>query len=1051
MNQRQEAFQRLRSPCVELSSVVLKFKTNQAASKAVLLALEPVFQALDSLGQQDSLDQKLAEYAFFPLTQILNQSRQLPSQVLELTLKCTQILISKGWKENLTPQMGKQLLILMSLLISSHSTPGTDPPTDALKVAAFECMFSLLHQIAQRDDSAQMLDEIGATSLLDQLVYQLLEEISVAVSESVQLGAAKALLEILTAVDNPVTLASLLPRTVSTLVKVLRPSTQARRTQKVLAAYLQLLTEILRRVLSDGVLSFAQKGLRNDKNVHSKPEAERVLDKSWLDATTPQIDIALTQVTKLRSLKTPVISEALLQLCLAVIEDCSESLQKSAPLMVETLIVLCRSDDPSSAIAALNHLVLSRPAIGEIINAKFFTWSQALPRVMQANDDRPKQQILGQLATSFGALAETMGASEDITARIASVLVDSVSASIKANSQQLTVLDGPAEFTLDELIHPTRLSLNEFQPLVLSHQSQQSSTKELNAFIRSLMSHSGNYRITRNIIEQLRDPSINRRLSATWLALKFLDSTAQPAFSLDDFVQEDETDEDWSLTRPFLVSDLYAQTLPHLLQYADEPAGSATDWRMVALALESLILQANQLGESYRAELMETLFPVLILFGSGNPKLQTHAMTALNLLAQACNYISATQMLIENVDYLINAIAMRLNSFDVSQAGLRVLAMMVRLCGPDLLPHLDDVISSIFSALDNYHGYPKLVEYLFTVLRLVVDESSKNPAKLAIEQKPILKNHEQRMPSASAIDDILLDLQTRKNRRDKVDEELEASIATPHRPWKSTVDNPNAMTTDEGSENGDHDGDSTPEEHPKKDERKVSGPHQLLIRIAEATIPHISSPSAKVRLTLLEMLGKICPVLAAEENTFLPLVNSIWPALTSRLLAQQDDESQETHYNIQAAVETIRIICENAGDFMASRIDERLSSFEALFRRLQVSKGNSESVQASIKVEESKPFLISPVSPDMVNHGREGSVQAADRGHHRRPEQQILQSLLALFCAILRSVRISEDNADRIFEILGPSVGKSGGTPVQAALTGYNSDFVWLMKIRQGE
>jgi len=1029
--------------------VVLKFKTKQATSKAVFLALEPVYQALESLGNQGLLDQKLSEYAFFPLTQILNQSRQLPSQVLELTIKCIQILISTGWKDNLAPQMSKQLLILMSLLVSSDSNSGEDPPTDELKVAAFECMFLLFRQISQLDDSGQMLDETGATSLLDQLVYQLLEEMSVTVSELVQMSAATALLEMQKAVNNTVTLASLLPRTVSTLVKVLRPSTQARRPQKVLATYLRLLTEVLRRVLADRVLSSAKNGLLSDKATDSKPVTGGVLDQSWIDATTPQIDIALTQVTQLRSIKGSTISEALLQLCLAVIEDCSESLHKSIPLMVETLVVLCRSDNPSPASAALNHLVVSRPAVGEIITAKFFTWSQALPRVMQANDDRPKQQLLGQLATSFSALADNIGASEDITARIASVLVDGVSAAIESNSQQLTVIDGPAQSALDGLAHSKGMLSTQFEPFLLSHQSQQSSTEELNAFIRSLTCHSGNYKITRSIIEQLRDPSVERRLSATWLALNFLEPTAHQVFDLDDFVQGDDIDEDRSLTRPYLVSDLYAQTLPYLLQYADESAGSASDWRMVALALESLVLQANQLGESYRPELMETLFPMLILFGSGNPILQNHAMTSLNLLAQACKYASATEMLIENVDYLINAIAMRLNSFDVSQAGLQVLAMMVRLCGVDLLPHLDDVIGSIFSALDSYHGYPKLVESLFTVLRLVVVESSKNPAKLAIEQKPNLANHEQRMPSASVLDDIGLDLQTRKNRSNISDEEHELPRSAPRRPWKSTLDNPNAASTDKRSENGDDDGDFKTSEGVQKDkDRKLSESHRLLIRIAEATIPHVASPSAKVRLTLLEILRKICPVLAADENSFLPLVNSIWPALTSRLLTQQDDGSQELHYNIQAAVETIGVICENAGDFMATRIDELLSGLENLFRRLQAPKANFKNVQSSIKIRDS-PSSISASSLDMIETDIAESRQVSiDKGQNRRSQQQILQSLLVLFCTILRSVRISEDNADKVVEMLGPWMGKSGEAPVEQALTEYNRDFVWLMKVR---
>lgn len=1028
--------------------MVLKFKTHQVSSKAVLLALEPVHQALDALGRQKRLDHKLAEYAFFPLTQILNQSQQLPSQVLELTLQCIQILISAGWKDQLAPQMAKQLLILMSLLVSSESSSGKEPPTDELKVAAFECIFLLLRQIAQMQDAADLLDENSATSILDRLVYQLLEEMSATASESVQLSAAKVLLELQTAVTNTLTLASLLPRTVSMLVKVLRPSTQARRTQKVLAAYLQLLTEVLRHVLADSVLALVNNGQLNEKTVVAKTDKGTVLDKSWLDATTPQIDIALTQVIKLRGQRSSAISEALLQLCLVVIEDCSESLHKSVPLMVETLTVLCRSDDPSKAVAALNHLMLSRPIISETVTAKFFTWSRALPRVMQGNDDKPKEHILGQLVTSFTALAETVGASEEITSRTALVLVDSVSVGIEPGPQHLNVIDGPRELLPHELAHPTKSIPPEFEPLLLSHQSQQSSTGELNAFIDSLKSHNGNYKITRNIIEQLRDPSIDRRLAATWLALRFLEPGTQHAFDLGDYVSVAEDDADWSLTRPYLVSDLYAQTLPYLLQYADQPAGPESEWRLVALTLEALVLQANQLGETYRPELMETLFPLLVLFGSHNVKLQRHAMTALNLLARACKYSTATEMLIANVDYLVNAIAMRLNSFDVSEAGIQVLAMMVRLCGADLLPHLDDVIGSIFSALDSYHGYPKLVEYLFLVLKLVVDESSKNPVKLAIQTTSDSKIHARRSASISVIDDIVLDLQTRKDRKIKAKEEHEELMSAPHRPWKSASEDLRPTPTDEDSGEHEDGGDlATSSNAPKDEERKLSRSHQLLIQIAEATIPHMSSPTAKVRLTLLEILRKICPVLAADENSFLPLINSIWPVLTSRLLEQPDAGSPELPYNVRAALETISVICDYAGDFMASRIDDLFSVLGNLFKRLTAPTKKSTSFQASIKGQGSEGTGFGQ-SPLYVDQGEAAIGQfTIDHGQNRTLQQQTLSSLLALFCAILRSVRISEDNVDRLFEMLGLCLKRSGDVQVQDALTEYNSDFVWLLRI----
>ena len=150
-------------------------------------------------------------------------------------------------------------------------------------------------------------------------------------------------------------------------------------------------------------------------------------------------------------------------------------------------------------------------------------------------------------------------------------------------------------------------------------------------------------------------------------------------------------------------------------------------WQLQALALECLVLQAEQLSKSYRPELMESLYPVLSLLGSQNGSLQHHAMTALDLLARACQYLSVTDMLVDNVDYLVNSIALKLNSSNLAPQAPQVLLMMVRLCGARLIPYLDDLIGGIFMALDDFHGYPNLVEMLFEVLSGIVDEGAKQP------------------------------------------------------------------------------------------------------------------------------------------------------------------------------------------------------------------------------------------------------------------------------------------------------------------------------------
>ncbi|EXJ90906.1 hypothetical protein A1O1_04012 [Capronia coronata CBS 617.96] len=1052
---RQQAFQRLRPACVELSSTVLRFKASQASPKAVLLALEPVHDVLQSLGSENLLDEKLAEYAFFPLTHIFNQARSLPSHVLEVAVRCVEILVSRGWRDKIVPEMARQLLILMSLLVSPNSNPSqpAEPATDELICASCECIRAIIAQIARA--STKVLDEVGDTNIVDRLVYQLLQIIADSSSEIVQISAAQALLELYSAIASWTLAASLLPRTVSTLVKVLRPSTQARRTRKVLVAYLKLFNLVVRKTLSDEVVEKHVEDGGTELATNQHAQAIPVLNKSWLQATATQIDLALVQVTKLRTYKASDVAGALLDLCLLVIEECPQTLALSVPLMVETMVVLCRSPDSSRADAMLRHIVTSRPEIADILIEKFYDWTQALPRVMQGHNDRPKQQMLGQVATSFAALAESWNATDELSSRIAATLVDSAAAAIGSTSKKARLIDDvPHSGPIDLADGSTKVE-GDFKPIILSHQSQQSSTNELMKFVSYLKSQPSSRAIVRSIINQTLNPDVDRRLAATWLGLAFLGSSQYDISDIDDLIESNASETESQLSRPFLISDLYALTLPNLLQYPEAKTAGDAEWRLVAMSLESLTLQARQLGRSYRPELVETLFPLLTLFGDENAMLQRHAVTALNIVANACEYESAAQMLVDNVDYLVNAVALRLNTFDVSRDSLQVLAMMIRLCGARLLPHLDDLIASIFGALDSFHGYPSLVEQLFAILKMMVEQSSKTPEVLAIGSE---HEHEPDtvVPSrVSGVEDIVNDLRARLQRRLKSDEEHEAVTRAPHRPWMRALDGPD--DDGQGKSSDDEvmeDVQDQLEDTSRAKEPTLSKAHQLLLNIAQSAVPHMSSPSPKVRLTLLQLLDEVCPLLAQDENSFLPFVNAVWPAIVPRLLAKEEDASSDMPYTMQAAADTISTLCRAAGHFMASRIEDVFSDVEALFKKLSSAikpTGRSQQRPASSKPKVLGTDIVTSydrraIRPNQTTGSNGLLTMNQNSSAIRTSNERILDSLVDMFLSILRHVRMSEDNVDRLFDMLAPLMYMPGKGDVKAALTEYNEDAVWLME-----
>ncbi|THC99678.1 hypothetical protein EYZ11_000839 [Aspergillus tanneri] len=175
-NSRQESFKQLRTPCVELSSVGLKFRGRQASSQDVFRALTPVHNVLIELAKKNALDEKLAEYAFFPLSHIFNETQSITANCLELAVKCLRILIVYGWRERLSSQMGKQLIILLTLIVGGTpdktSTGETTQSRPAeLAVAGLDCLLAIFNVLEGPMAERTIYHEIGTATIVDQTYY----------------------------------------------------------------------------------------------------------------------------------------------------------------------------------------------------------------------------------------------------------------------------------------------------------------------------------------------------------------------------------------------------------------------------------------------------------------------------------------------------------------------------------------------------------------------------------------------------------------------------------------------------------------------------------------------------------------------------------------------------------------------------------------------------------------------------------------------------------------------------------------------------------------
>lgn len=1042
----------LRAPCVELSSVGLRFRGNQASSADVFRVLEPVHNCLKELAENNALDEKLAEYAFFPLSHIFNETQRLPARCLESAVHCLQILVADGWRQRLSPAMGKQLIILLTLIVggSPNKVEEKQLPkpkvSEELCIAGFDCLNAIFTVLQGAIPEQTIYNEIGTATVVDQTVYILLEGIVDDRSDELSLAAARALQSLYARVTDRVVLASIMPRTVSALTKVLRPTTQIRRSYKLLQTSLQILTELLRSVLNDRVVS-----------EDSPPELgsdKMALDEAWLKATTTQVKLALANVIQVRRHQRPEVQSAILDLSLMIIEECQTTLSESLPMMVETVVALADKEDEgvNEAYKNLIHLATAYPTVLDSLKESLHTWLTSFPRIMQGNDETAKQWGLRQISTVFQVLSQVQSGSDLLTSGLASGLCDSVGAVVKQSTNALQPLASMNAGFNSEVLS-TDAKSQAFPSIILEHQSQQQTLIDLRSMITRLNLSESGTEITRSIVNRMHTTSSDSEIAPFWLAMAFLRDSTTATATFDDFIFLDHVEGSVSsIGRGEMIEELYYISLNKLNELSVDGTG---DWRISALALESVALQAQQLGEAFRPELMDALYPTLQLLASQNPNLQRHAMICLNILTNACNYPDTSTMIIENVDYLVNSVALKLNTFDVSPYPPQVLFMMVKLCGARLIPYLDDLVDSIFGILDLYHGYPKLVEMMFKTLAAIVEEGAKKPSLLTIDDDKQNDSHNTRKSQYQnlSVSSIAAGIAKRKAKRHAEDELADADGRMPHpkKPFSETYEKPpTEPSIEELLDQAESDEPLPPPKEPEDAEKPLSKTHSLLLHIVKSIPSHLTSPSPYLRRSLLSILINVLPTLSQNESSFLPLINDIWPTVASRiifpspqandtsksLIATSSKEStrnpetpdyQEETFVTVTACEAVEAMGKGAGDFMATRVETEFSRWERLYRRAwekvradaeaaNERRSRSQAPTATASTAESRDLAST------LHLALSSSLSLSPSAPGSRfftPHHRLWRALTSLFITVLSHVRLPLEMGDRICEMLG--------------------------------
>ncbi|KAL8776090.1 MAG: hypothetical protein Q9213_008390, partial [Squamulea squamosa] len=913
---RVKAFRMLKPPCVELSQAALRYKVNKTTARHLLQCLERLAETLHAVSH--SLDAKLADYVFFPLSHVFSESNDLPPRLLEYALSCLSILILKGWRDRLSSEVGRQLLILLAFLAGGSATDAKSENVDEdVAAIAYHCIADLFHSSVASSLGSQNTISPENIPLLGHAVTVVLDGISNNSATKVRLAACTSLNALIDGIGDDEALRNFFPGVVSCLTKVLSSGIRSKTPWKLLQTCIQLLHQILCKVLHNDLPSSAALTYPNSG-------AGEKTNRDWVAATAGQVKVALSTVMPLRYHDRHDVREALFSLCLSILTDCSTALANCTPMTLEALVALSSQsadEDNDRPYQRLQQILASNPNLLDVLKESLYDWTTALPRVVTSNDDTKQTRTLQQLSIAFRLLSAHDIDMKALTNLFASNLQSGVASAIQLSSTQAIKTVASDSVDVTRFLHSATSykGIGIFAPVVFNSTRQDGVMSGLQMLIRQFDSSTMATALQRSLTESLNITTGSEQVATLWLMLELIRNRLQQDF---------ETDQ-WLNVPSDQLEPLTEEAYSFSLEILDKSAyDDAVDWRLQALSLEIVALQAKSQGHDFRLELVDALYPILERMGTSNATLQQHAVTCLGIVSNSCGYRSASELVVHNADYLVNAVAVKLNTFDISPQASQVMLMMVRLCGSAVIPYLDDLIESIFAILACYHGYPRLVESLFEVLNAVVEEGARVSSR-AIEPSTRITPIPRRPYKLTTIADLVSRLQARKT---KFDPPSPSTNPDPEPdPVISSDPQPDALAA------------SAVRETPPP-----SKAHTLIHTITQQTTHHLSTPSPPLRRLLLTLISSSLSTLSPQsttqadnDTTFLPLISTLWPHITRQIFPYPSSSSTSTNSpqidlpTILAALETLTTLSRYGGSFLLSRFSDLFPQIQTLYHHLQ--------------------------------------------------------------------------------------------------------------------
>ncbi|EIW64354.1 uncharacterized protein TRAVEDRAFT_55299 [Trametes versicolor FP-101664 SS1] len=423
------------------------------------------------------------------------------------------------------------------------------------------------------------------------------------------------------------------------------------------------------------------------------------------------------------------------------------------------------------------------------------------------------------------------------------------------------------------------------------------------------------------------------------------------------------------------------------------------------LSLQLLSITAGILEARFLPLLLHTLYPVLHGIVSDSLFVSISSLAALNSISQSTSFATPANLLLSNFDYALDAVSRHLTRRWLDVDATKVLAVLVRLVGRDVVEKAGDVVEECFDRLDEYHGYEVIVDGLLEVLREVVKVIEQDNVKPPSGTPHVPPAQSHSVDTTGHLD-AFADWFAHRHDPKESDEPIRDS-SYPREAWgKAAEEGADADTSDARQPGDDPSAETAPT------------PSQALTQqIVSRSLYFLTHGAPQIRARILLLLAHAVPVL--PESALLPSVHQAWPFILNRL---GDTET----FVVSAAAALVAALAAHVGDFMYRRIwDDVWPRFRRLLRSLERADANNA----------------------LAHRGRDAPGTESAYTHSHRLYKAILQTLTAA----ARGVQAQDAASWEAIVLFRRFLHRHAHEELQAcaralyaALRATNEDAVWL-------